>query len=299
MTILGCGAAAPTPYFLTTSQLVNVHDQLILIDCGEGTQLSLRKSRIKFQKIKNILISHMHGDHTLGLPGLIASMNLLSRTVPLNVFGPKELSEMVKKVWHLTDTHIDFEVNFIATNSSDITTIVESESFTIKSFPTKHRVDTCGFRIDEKPGSYSLKPSVKKKHNLNHLEIQKLKRGEDLERDGCRIENHLMCTAPKHTRSYSYAADSAFTPKVVDAVAGSSLLYHEATFEIKDENIAKKTLHSTSKDAARVASDASVNKLLLGHFSNRYRDLSNLLTEAKEVFDKTELSVEGKTYLIE
>ncbi|MBM55505.1 MAG: ribonuclease Z [Euryarchaeota archaeon] len=298
LTILGCGAAAPTPYFLTTSQLVNIHDQLLLIDCGEGTQLSLRKSRIKFQKIKTILISHMHGDHTLGLPGLIASMNLLGRKTSLNVFGPKELSEMVKKVWYLTDTHIDFEVNFIATNSKEIETIVEHESFTIKSFPTKHRIDTCGFRIDEKPGNFTLKHNVKKKHNLNNLEIQKLKRGEDLIRGEAILGNDLFCNPPKYIRSYSFAADTAFSPKVVDAVKGSTLLYHEATFESKDKKIATKTLHSTAQDAARVAAQADVCSLIIGHFSNRYRDLNNLLNEAKEVFVKSELAIEGNTYMI-
>ena len=172
MTVLGCGAAAPTPYFLTTSQLVNIHDQLILIDCGEGTQLTLRKSKAKFQKIKTILISHMHADHTLGLPGLIASMNLLGRTSELNVYGPSELEEMVKKVWHLTATHIEFKVNFIPLDSKKNTLIFETESFEIYSFPTKHRIPTCGFLISEKEGGYSLKPNARNKHNLSHLEIQ-------------------------------------------------------------------------------------------------------------------------------
>ena len=299
MTVLGCGAAAPTPYFLTTSQLVNIHDQLILIDCGEGTQLTLRKSKAKFQKIKTILISHMHGDHTLGLPGLIASMNLLGRTTELNVFGPSELEEMVKKVWHLTGTHIDFNVKFHKLNPVENDIVLETDSYEISSFPTKHRIPTCGFIIKEKEGGYSLKPNARKKFNLNHLEIQKLKRGEDIKRDDLIIENSKCCNPPKPPRSYAFAADSAFTPKVVDAVKDCTLLYHEATFESKDEIIAKKTQHSTSKDAARVAFQAGVGKLLLGHFSNRYKDLSTLHSEAREVFKNSHLSIEGKTYSIE
>lgn len=299
MTVVGCGAAAPTPYFLTTSQLVNIHDQLILIDCGEGTQVTLRKSRAKFQKIKTILISHMHGDHTLGLPGLIASMNLLGRNTALNIYGPEELEEMVTKVLHLTGTHIEFNVYFHKLNTEEKTTVLETESYKVESFPTKHRIPTCGFVISEKEKDYTLKPNIRKKYRLTHLEIQKLKRGEDVYRGEEIIKNASCCSPPTETRSYAFAADSAYSPKVIDAVKGCSLLYHEATFELKDADIAKKTQHSTSKDAARVAIQANVGQLLLGHYSNRYSDLSNLLSESQELFLNTTLSVEGKTYSIE
>ncbi len=299
MTVMGCGAAAPTPYFLTTSQLVNIHDQLILIDCGEGTQLTLRKSSAKFHKIKTILISHMHGDHTLGLPGLIASMNLLGRNTALNIYGPDELEDMVRKVWHLTGTHIEFNVYFHKLNTEEKTPIFETESYIVESFPTKHRIPTCGFIISEKERGYSLKPNARKKYSLTHLEIQILKRGEDVDRGEEVIKNSSCCSPPVETRSYAFAADSAYSPKVVEAVKGCSLLYHEATFEAKDANIAKKTQHSTSKDAARVAIQANVGQLLLGHYSNRYRDLSTLLSESQDVFKNSYLSVEGRTYSIE
>ena len=298
MTILGCGAAAPTPYFLTTSQLVNIHDQLILIDCGEGTQLTLRQIKARFQKIKLILISHMHADHTMGLPGLIASMNLLGRKAPLEIHGPAELEEFVKKVWYLTGTHIEFEVNFKINSSKEIESIYECDTFEIHSFPTKHRVPTCGFRISEKSGDFSLRPHSKKKFKLNHLEIQKLKKGEDLVRADGITPNSKLCTPPKDARSNAFAADSAFSPKVVKAVKEVNLLYHEATFESKDSGIAKKTEHSTASDAGRVALEAQVDKLILGHFSNRYRVLKTLLTEAQEVFENSSLAEERKTYLI-
>ena len=298
MTILGCGAAAPTPYFLTTSQLVNIHNQLILIDCGEGTQLTLRQINARFQKIKIILISHMHADHTMGIPGLIASMNLLGRKTPLEIHGPAELEEFVKKVWYLTGTHIEFEVNFKINSSKEIKCIYECNTFEIHSFPTKHRVPTCGFRIAEKAGAYSLKPHSKNNFKLNHLEIQKLKKGEDLVRAEGVTPNSKLCTPPKAARSYAFAADSAFSPKVVNAVKDVNLLYHEATFESKDSGIAKKTEHSTASDAGRVALEAQVDKLILGHFSNRYRVLKTLLTEAQEVFENSSLAEERKTYLI-
>ena len=298
LTILGCGAAAPTPYFLTTSQLVNIHDNLILIDCGEGTQLTLRKNKTKFQRIKSILISHMHADHTLGLPGLIASMNLLGRKSDLDIYGPEELEPMVRKVWHLTGTHIEFEVHFHVTCSNASSIIIDERTFTVKSFPTKHRIPTCGFVISEKKGAYKLKPNMKKRFSLNHLEIQKLKRGEDIEKDGKLQVNSRFCNPPDSERSYAFAADTSYSLKVVDAVENCTLLYHEATFEKRDDKIAKKTLHSTSEDAARVAKNAKVGSLLIGHFSNRYCDLTKLLNEAKAIFSKTELSIEGKTYFI-
>lgn len=299
LTILGCGAAAPTPYFLTTSQLVNIHDNLILIDCGEGTQLTLRKIKAKFQRIKSILISHMHADHTLGLPGLIASMNLAGRKSELNIYGPEELESMVRKVWYLTGTHIEFEVHFHVTCSKASNIIIDESSYTVKSFPTKHRIPTCGFVVCEKKCAYKLKHNLRKRYRLNHLDIQKLKRGEDIEIDGELQTNSMFCNPPDSERSFAFAADTAYSPKVVDAVSNCTLLYHEATFEKRDEKIAKKTLHSTSEDAARVAKEANVRSLLLGHFSNRYRDLSTLLNEAKKVFKNSELSHEGKTYLIE
>lgn len=298
LTILGCGAAAPTPYFLTTSQLVNIHDNLILIDCGEGTQLTLRKNKTKFQRIKSILISHMHADHTLGLPGLIASMNLLGRKKDLNIYGPEELETMVRKVWHLTGTHIEFEVHFYVTCSNAPSIIINESSFIVKSFPTKHRIPTCGFVISEKKGVYKLKPNMRKRFRLNHLEIQRLKRGEDIEKDGELQFNSKFCNPPDSARSFAFAADTSYCQKVVDEVTNCTLLYHEATFEKKDDKIAKKTFHSTSEDAAKVAKEANVGSLLIGHFSNRYRDLNTLLNEAKEVFKNSDLSQEGKTYSI-
>ena len=298
MTILGCGAAAPTPYFLTTSQLVNIHDQLILIDCGEGTQITLRQINAGFQKIKLILISHMHADHTMGLPGLIASMNLLGRKAPLEIHGPAEIEEFVKKVWHLTGTHIEFEVKFKINSSKEIKCIYECQSFKVHSFPTKHRVPTCGFKISEKSGAYTLKPNTKNNFKLNHLEIKKLKKGEDLVRLEGVTPNSQLCSPPKNPRSYAFAADSAFSPKVVNAVKNVNLLYHEATFESKDSDIAIKTEHSTASDAGRVALEAKVDYLIIGHFSNRYRDLKFLLNEAQEVFENSCLAVERKTYLI-
>ncbi len=300
LTVLGCGAAAPTPYFLTTSQFVNIHDHLILIDCGEGCQLTLRKKRLKFQRIKFILISHMHADHVLGLPGLLASMNLLGRKTAIEVYGPGELESFVRMVWHKTGTHIEFEVNFNIVDSEKPSELIRTDSYVITSFPTKHRIETTGFRIEELPGAWNLKPYAKKKFALTFHEIIQLKKGEKVSReDGVEVDPKNWCNAPKPSRSYVFAADTAFTPKVVDASKGATLLYHEATFMLSEKDIAKKTMHSTASDAGKVAKEAGVSKLMIGHFSNRYKDLSSLLEEAQGVFENTCLAVEGDLISIE
>ena len=300
LTILGCGAAAPTPYFLTTSQLVNIHDHLILIDCGEGCQLTLRKLKLKFQRIKTILISHMHADHVMGLPGLLASMNLLGRKIPIDVFGPEDLEDFVKTIWHKTGTHIDFPISFNVVDATKQSVLLEMKSYKIQAFPTKHRIDTCGFRIDELRGNWSLKPEAKDLFNLTYSEINLLKKGDTVNRKGgVIITPAKCCIAPDKPRSYVFAADTAFTPKVIAAASDATLLYHEATFMEAEKQIAIKTKHSTASDAGRVAKQANVDNLMLGHFSNRYRHLEDLLSEAQAVFKKTFLAIEGDTVSIE
>lgn len=280
--------------------MVNIHDHLYLIDCGEGTQLSLKKRRIKFQRIKAILISHMHADHTLGLPGLIASMNLLGRRQQLEVFGPEELEPFIKRIWYSTGTHIEFEIKFISTDAKEVMTLVETESYQIKSFPTKHRIPTCGFRIEEKFDGYNLKASAKEKFNLSLQEIIKIKKGEDVERANGEVIPYKACCLDAPTqKSYVFAADTAYSDKVIEASKGATILYHEATFEQAEAKLAKKTMHSTSEEAARVALKAGVGKLIIGHFSQRYRTQVTLLEEARRVFKNSDLAIEGKVISIQ
>jgi ribonuclease Z len=300
LTVLGCGAAAPTPYFLTTSQLVNIHDHLILIDAGEGVQLTLRKLKLKFQKIRAVLISHMHADHVLGLPGLIASMNLLGRKSELDIYGPEDLENFVKGVWYKTETHVEFKVNFISVDVNNPEELYRTKSYKIVSFPTKHRIPTCGYRVEELSFAWNVKPYSKQKYKMTLQEIMLLKKGQKVVRkNGEMLEPSKCCKPPAKSRSYVFAADSAFTPKVVNAAMGATLLYHEATFMERDKEIARKTMHSTAADAGKVAVEACVNRLIIGHFSNRYRNLKGLLNEAVNVFKKTVLAVEGKTIFIE
>jgi len=300
LTILGCGAAAPTPSFLTTSQLVNIHDHLILIDCGEGCQLTLRKLKLKFQRIKTVLISHMHADHVMGLPGLLASMSLLGRKTAIKIFGPEELEHFVKSIWHKTGTHIGFPVQFNVIDSTKPSLLLEMKSYKIEAFPTKHRIATCGFKIEELLGSWHLKPETKELFNLSYHEINILKKGESINRKGgVVVDPNTFCIAPLKSRSYVFAADTAFTPKVIDGALNASLLYHEATFMESEKSIAIKTMHSTASDAGRVAREANVEKLMIGHFSNRYKGLNGLLDEARAVFKNTCLASEGETVSID
>jgi ribonuclease Z len=296
LTILGCGAAAPTPSFLTTSQLVNIHDHFILIDCGEGCQLTLRKLKLKFQRIKTVLISHMHADHVMGLPGLLASMNLLGRKTPIEIFGPEELESFVRTIWHKTGTHIDFPVQFKVVDSTKPSLLLEMKSYKIEAFPTKHRIPTCGFKIEELRGNWNLKPETKDLYNLSYHEINILKKGESITRKGgVVVDPNKCCIAPVKSRSYVFAADTAFTPKVIDGALNATLLYHEATFMESEKSIATKTMHSTASDAGRVACEANVERLMIGHFSNRYKVLDGLLAEARTVFENTLLANEGET----
>ena len=299
LTILGCGAAAPTPSFLTTSQLVNIHDHLILIDCGEGCQLTLRKLKLKFQRIKTVLISHMHADHVMGLPGLIASMNLLGRKTAIEIFGPEELERFVNTIWHSTGTHIDFPVHFKVIDSKKPSLLLETKSYKIEAFPTKHRIPTCGFKIEELRGNWNLKPETKELFNLSYHEINALKKGESIKRKGGVVVGpNKYCISPVKSRSYVFAADTAFTPKVIDGAQNATLLYHEATFMESEKSIATRTMHSTGSDAGRVAREANVEKLIIGHFSNRYKLLDGLLEEARAVFENTLLAIEGETISI-
>ncbi len=241
----------------------------------------------------------MHADHVMGLPGLVASMNLLGRKTPIEIFGPEELESFVRTIWHKTGTHIDFPVQFKVVDSTKPSLLLEMKSYKIEAFPTKHRIATCGYKIEELRGNWSLKPETKDLFNLSYHEINLLKKGESINRKGgVVVDPNKCCIAPGKSRSYVFAADTAYTPKVVDAARDATLLYHEATFMESEKSIATKTMHSTASDAGRVALEAGVSGLIIGHFSNRYRDLSGLHMEAVKVFEKTVLAVEGKTILI-
>lgn len=296
VTILGCGAATPTSRHLPSSQIVNVHDKLFLVDCGEGTQMQIRRMKIRLQRIGHIFISHLHGDHYLGLIGLISSLHLLGRKTPLHVYGPAPLKELLDLSWKVSDTWLMFPLHFHETSMDGKQLLFEDRTMEVHSFPLKHRIDCCGFQFVEKPRALKLRRDVIAKHQLIPSEILALKKGEVVIReDGTVMHPDQLCIRPEAPRSYSYCSDTAYHTDVVQHVKGSTLLYHESTFLQSEETRAKETFHSTAIQAAQAAKEAGVQQLLLGHFSSRYMDDETFLVEAQPIFRNTMLAYEGLT----
>ncbi len=284
ITIIGCGAAAPNLRFNTSAQAVNIHEKWLLLDAGEGVQLGLRKHKVPFSRIHHIAISHMHGDHVLGLPGLIGSMNLLGRREALTLIGPEALEPWLMETLRLTSTYLQFELIFQPLKEGEGQVVWDMPTFSVSAFPTKHRIPTHGFLVREKPRPWNLKREAVAAFKLTVDEIKALKCGEVVREGERAISPAHACWPPETPRSYAYAADSRPAQSVVEAVRGAHVLYHEATFKQELAQRAKETGHSTAQQAAKVAKEAAVHQLVLGHFSARYRDLTPLLEEAKAVF---------------
>ncbi|MFT4600943.1 MAG: ribonuclease Z [Arenicella sp.] len=287
LTIIGSGSAVPTLYRGVTSQYLNFNERRFLIDCGEGTQLQLRKYRVKFQRLQAIFISHLHGDHYLGLVGLLSSMSLLGRIKELTVYGPAELEEMLRFQFKVAAVHFNYELKFVHLKKNTSEVLFEDNLIEIKSFPVKHRIDCWGFRFDEKPKEKNVNASKIKELQLSLEEILKLKKGEDVVRESEYHRNEDLTLKDAKLVSYAYSADTTYFEKMAEYVKGVDLLYHEATFIEKHADRAKATKHSTAIQAATIAKDAEVGQLLLGHFSARYKDTSEIESEAKSIFSNT------------
>lgn len=298
LTILGSGSAVPTLYRAVTSQYLNFNERKILIDCGEGTQMQLRKYRIKFQRIQFILISHLHGDHFQGLFGLLSSMNLTGRSSKLTIFCPPGLEEYYKIHKKVTRLQLRYEVEFIELVGEDKQLIFEDKMLRIFSFPLKHRIPTYGFLFQEKDKELRIDKRAVDHYGLTVDEIQKAKQGLDIDREKMTIPNSSVTIVPEAARQYAYCSDTAFNPKIVPWIEGVDILYHEATFAEKDAARAKSTMHSTAHEAAYVAGKAKAKQLLLGHFSARYKSTELLLKEAKTFFPDTVCVEDGESYVL-
>lgn len=300
ITILGSGAAIPTSRRNPTSQFVVCNDRFILIDCGEGTQMQIRKYGVRFQRIQHILISHLHGDHYFGLVGLISSMHLLGRDKGLTVYGPEGLEKIIRTQLEYGDAKLDFEINFVELNGKDAGLIFEDNLIEIYSFPLKHRIPTNGFVIKEKTKERKLLSHKISGSGLQFEHMHRLKKGEDiLTEDGKYFRNEDYTEDPSPIRAYGYCSDTAYAEKIVPFIEGVNLLYHEATFTEKDIERARSTYHSTARQAAEIAKKAKVGKLLMGHLSARYEDVKIHLKEAGEVFPDSEVVEDGKCYSID
>lgn len=300
LTILGSSSATPTLNRFPSSQYINMLDHHIMIDCGEGTQMQMQRYKIKKSKLRHIFISHVHADHILGLPGLIFSMNLLQRTEPLHIYGPKELFEILDLFIKHSDTTLHFELVYHVTQNQEEELLFEDTLIKISSFPLYHRVPTTGFLFREQNRLKKLNKDVCEKLHIPFTYYGDLKRGKDfITPEGKVIPNEDLTYLPGDPVSYAYCSDTRFNPKVADVVTGVDLLYHEATFMHDKLTRAEETMHTTALEAGKIATMAGAKRLLIGHFSSRYDVLYDLLNEARSEFANTELAEEGKHFFVD
>ena len=267
------------------------------MDCGEGTQQKLRQNRIRMQRISHIFISHLHGDHYLGLMGLVSSYNLLGREKTLTIVGPSRLQEMIEMHLDMSASKLQFPVEYVVTDHTKVEKVVELDNIEVIAFPLTHKIPTTGFLFRE----HSLKRKIDKQaadaHGAGVKDMNKLVMGEDLvKEDGTVVPNAQLTFNPPKARSFAYCSDTAYKPEIVDVIKEVDLLYHEATFIEEDRERAKKTTHSTARQAATIAKEADVSQLIIGHYSARYTELDELHQQAMAVFEKTELAKEGSVF---
>jgi ribonuclease Z len=300
VTILGTSSALPTRDRFPTSQVVNHNDRFFMIDCGEGAQIQIRKTKISFQRINHIFISHLHGDHYLGLPGLLSSMDLLGRTSDLNIYCPKGLNEFIDINLRISKSYLKFKINYIFTQPSLSELLYEDDELEIKSLPLKHRQPSTGFLFAEKQRPKKFDKKMLEKYLFVPEEIMAIKNGADyIAPDGTFYKNSEITIEPKPSRSFAFCSDTMYLPELKNYLQNVNLLYHEATFTEEFAERAKETEHSTAKQAALIAQSANVGKLIIGHFSTRYTDTDVLLNEAREIFANTETAIELKTFSID
>lgn len=300
LTILGCSSATPTSTRNPTAQLLNIAERFFLIDCGEATQIQLRKFKLKFQRINHIFISHLHGDHYLGLIGLLSSMHLLGRTVDLNLYCPPELEEIIEVQFKHSQTYLRFKIVYHHHKYIANDLIFEDNKVEVRTILLNHRIPCCGFLFTEKPLLANISKEIIQKYQIPVEQILAIKGGADfITSEGELISNSQLVSNKFKPRSYAYCSDTCYDERIIEVIKGVDLLYHEATFLNEMLPRAKETFHSTALQAATIAQKAEVHQLMIGHYSARYRDLQPLLDEAQTVFSNTILSIEGKSTVVE
>ena len=292
--ILGCGSALPTTRHQATSQIVDVRDKLFMIDCGEGTQVQLRHSRLRFNRLNHIFISHLHGDHCFGLIGLISTFALLERTADLHIHCHPDLEKLLNPQLDFFCKGMSYEVIFHPFNPNEQSIIYDDRSVTVETIPLRHRIPTCGFLFKEKPTLNHIIREMIDFYQIPTYMINRIKNGEDYTTpEGEIIPNARLTTPAASPRSYAYCSDTAYLPRIIPQIQGVDLLFHEATFAKTEQIRAKQTFHSTAEQAALIAQAAQVKQLVIGHFSARYEDENVLLTEASSIFPHTILAKEN------
>lgn len=294
--ILGCGCAIPTSRHRPSSQIVNIREKLSMIDCGEGTQMQMRNQRLHFMNLRNIFISHLHGDHCFGLMGLISTLGMLGRTAKLHVYAPACYEGLFGQQLAFFCQGMDYEVVFHPVDTTRYQTIYDDRSMSVSTLPLDHRVPCCGFLFREKPTLPHIRRDMIDFYNIPFCEIGNIKNGADWTLpDGTVIPNSRLTRPAEPARSYAYCSDTAYKPDLQPYLEGVTLLYHEATFGEDRAKRAEETRHSTARQAALMAKACHAGQLLIGHYSAHYQDESILLNEARQVFPNTLAAMEGMT----
>ena len=297
LTILGCYSATPRTLNNTTAQVLEINNHMFLIDCGEGTQVLLRKHKIKFNRIKHIFISHLHGDHFFGLVGLISTFRLLTRETDLHIYGPVGIKELVTLQMKLSDSWTNYNLIFHELISDKSELIFEDEEVEVFTIPLNHRIYTNGFLFKEKEGNRKLDMGLVEDANIHVAYYRKLAQGFDvINEDGELIKNKTVTKPGTKPKSYAFCSDTMYKEAIVPLIKNVDVLYHESTFLESHAHLATKTKHSTAKQAATIAKKANVGVLLLGHYSTRYETLDAFKEEASKVFNNVELSEDGKVF---
>lgn len=297
--ILGCGSALPTLHHMASSQVVELRDKQFMVDCGEGTQVQIRRSRINFNKIQAVFISHIHGDHCFGLIGMISTFGLQGRKSPLQVYAPAALGPMLQSQIELFCQHLSFEVVFHAIDTEKTDVIYEDRSLTVSTIPLQHRLPTCGLLFREKPTLPHIRRDMIDYLEIPVSQINNIKNGAGWTTPDGRTYSHEELTTPAEpTRAYAYCSDTRYVPTLHELIAGVDLLYHESTYCRDSQHRAEAYWHSTAADAATVAREAGVKKLLLGHYSSRYPDENAFLDEAREIFPESYLTNENDIFYV-
>jgi len=300
ISILGCYAATPRSFTNPTSQVLEIKNHLFLIDCGEGTQVQLRRNKIKFSKIKHIFISHLHGDHFYGLVGLVSTFRLVNRENELHIYGPKGIKEIISLQLKLANSWTNFPLIFHELTSREPEILFEDSKVVISTLPLKHRVYTNGFLFKEKAGDRKLLIDKAEKYNIDYTLFRSLKKGKDVvSEDGKLIPNQLVTADPPAPNSYAFCSDTVFDMDLVPLIKHTTALYHESTFLEDQLELAFPTKHTTAKQAATIAKAAEVEKLILGHYSTRYENIELFREEASEIFPNIILADDGKEIIVE
>lgn len=298
--ILGCGSALPTLKHFASSQIIEVRDKTFMVDCGEGTQIQVRRARIHFNKIFAIFITHLHGDHCFGLIGLISTLGMLGRTAPLHIYAPKELGPILKLQMDFFCNGLEYEVTFHEVDTSVAGIVYEDKSVIVKSIPLNHRIACCGYMFSEKPTLPHIRRDMIDFYRIPECYRNNIKNGADwITPEGEVIPNSRLTEPATAPRSYAYCSDTKYLPELYKLVYGVNLLYHEATYCSENENRASLYYHSTAKQAATVALNAKAKSLLLGHFSARYDNENAILNEARNIFPNTYLANEMSVFDVE